>query len=445
MRNVKDAQSELINNFTQDIQNVLAPNLKKLRGFEKLVLVVIPQLQLIPYVYGLLLSENMLFRDNIVLLYNRSLIFPKKLFEDYPNIIKLDIRFARNCEELYSRCFFDVLIQYSIKVSVLILHNFAGSINKEFALRAMDNSIMVSEESWIAKEPKFLYYSDGSRNNALPEVTLQEGSDFFSLSQSLNLNSYFFFYGFRHFKYSQHQNEKVLSYDFVQAAFTAVMEKISVKISGNLQYDSRSLVVCRYWGRDPYFFKESQCESTLSLYIKSVTNVLPRNLPVVIRGDNRVKEQTNKIVSCLSDDEYDVMQFDDLFESNNLDGNQLLLENFFFSSIEIVRSFRMFYCFDSSFPLVFQNRFLYCALAQDAEIYLGFSKKLVMEYGVGECYRVMRQRTLETVYSVLQTGLFNCFVGKKLIASPSIDNFDLMETLEKSFENSEGYFCLVKP
>jgi hypothetical protein len=96
------------------------------------------------------------------------------------------------------------------------------------------------------------------------------------------------------------------------------------------------------------------------------------------------------------------------------------------------------YCFDSSFPLLFQSRYLWSLLDERCEIVIGFDYEAVAEAATGECLSVMTCRTATVLRDVTRNLLFRAF-GR----GGPVTSFDQSE-LQDWLRANGGYAVLRK-
>jgi hypothetical protein len=445
MTNEDALNAKRIDSLDRYLASHFRPKLMAFGAVKDFLLVVVPQMQLAPYVFALLLEDQLLLTRKILLIHNRSRTISYELFRDFPNVIQMDIGYVHNVEEQYIERLSAMLHTFSCEISSAVLHNFAGSVNMRFAQLLADRTFSGASRRIFSSDADVTYYSDGSRNNPLPEVASQKGNDFYHQYYSDASKRSLVYFGFRHHTLRDARREKVLGYDYIQAGFKMLNKLTSFKERQYPDDRSYSVVVSRYWGRDPYFFNELEGRSVDSIFVSAIIEKVSKAHTMLIRDDNRFSASASNIISLLIQENYAVRLFSELFELEVGDSKGLLLENFFFDNPSLLSKCKQFYSFDSSFPLVFQNRELYTYLAHDAELFVGFPIELVRVYGRGECFSVMKKRTVETVFSVYRSGIFNIFDNTSLVLSPYIEATDPLASINASFERGDGCFRLMKP
>jgi hypothetical protein len=434
----------IVSRIQKDFASWVNPIAESRSGCSNFLLVVIPQVQLSPFVYALLLEEKFLLTRDIILIHNRSQALSFELFRSFPNIIQLDVALSRNVEDEYLCALNEVLRSSSITVSSLVLHNFAGGINERIAQMLHEGNLSKKDNNVYSEGIEVIYYADGSRNNPFPE-TSQEGYGFYTHCFSSNQRKRMAYFGFRHHTAPEDEADIIVSYDYVLSGLRTLSRRTSINgqsFDNNVSY---ALILTRYWGRHPYFFDETDGESVSQLFAFASTKHLAKSHMLLLRDDNRFSSSIDDIMTAIRQQDFNCALFSDMFQVANNGARSLLLECFLLENPEVLPLIKQFYSFDSSFPLVFQNRDLYSSLSHDAELIVGFPRDAVSSRGSGECYSVMKKRTIETVYSIYQCGLFNIFCDGLLIVSPYLESNDPLGAICTSFDGGDGYFILKKP
>ena len=433
----QERRNKLINNMKRDLERSL--DIESFRDLKSIVLVVIPQVQLSPYVHAVLFGEGLLFSRRIILMHPRSTKLSSELFSPYPNVSQLEIGFANEIAKDYLQELYAHLSSVSADISTYVLHNFAGTITQVCAEHV--NSGVPSLD--ITCPSKVIFYADGSRNNAKPELSGQFAGGFHSDCQRRSAESSLYHFGFVHHTSALPDSSiRLLPYNYLEASFAASTRLSTLRTATLEQSTKYSMVLTRYWGRVPYFFDENV--DILELFIRSIGTVISTNSPLILRDDNRFQIPVQDVVDKLKTQGYEVRRFDEFFDVVGAEHKTLLLENFILDNPEFLLGIESVYCFDSSFPLIFQNKKLYQDLPPEVKIYVGFDRIAVNAHGKDECYSVMRLRTVETVLSVCSCQIFNVFDEHGLVYSPSLETPVSIDDLFDRFDTGNGYFCMMK-
>jgi hypothetical protein len=427
-------QVKRLDNLNKDLNvNLSSDFLKKSNS---LLLVIIPQVHLAPYVYALLLKTGYLFNRKIIVVQQLSYKMASDLFAQWPNVIQLEIKFSHGIERTYFQELIRRLFLNSSSINEVVLHNFAESINQyifEQCLTGIDNRA-------VTNYPDICFYSDGSRNNATPEMSTQVSTGFHFLAKNEKMNTRLYYFGFIHGNSSE-ENIEVIPYFYLESTLASLKSFSKIK-KEVLTGTENAIVLTRYWGRDPYFFDEKV--ELLDIFIDSIQSVLPISAPLIIRNDARFNISLDKLLKKLITKGYKVSLFEDLFDIFDVPAKTLLFENFLFDNPTLLSKITTIYCFDSSFPLIFQNKDLYNLLSCNAKIYVGFNKDSVQKYALSDCYSIMRQRTIETIISLCKLSLFNIFDSKGLFFSSCLNQKISYNDVYKKFDQGDGYFVLEK-
>ena len=143
------------------------------------VLAIIPQLELAPYVYAVLNSENILFSRKILLILDRSNYIRNStnqnlfFFSNLSDIYTYNVD-SPNDKENFKK-FLNFLKLNSISIDHLVVHNFAQNLTRLIAEHLCKSKYLENENHPILnKNAKISIFSDGSRNNLFPEISSQK-------------------------------------------------------------------------------------------------------------------------------------------------------------------------------------------------------------------------------------------------------------------------------
>ena len=428
---------KLLDNLNRDFDAHLSTEF--LDNANSIVLVIIPQVHLAPYVHALLLKKGYLFTRNIIVIQQLSYKMASDLFIQWPNILQLDIKFAHSVEKPYFAELTRRLSLRSALVAGVVLHNFAENINQYVAEHCLDRL----HNKAFFDHTEICFYADGSRNNAKPEITGQVVNGFHALASATSIISRLYYFGFIHGRATPSEsNFEVIPYSYLEATLANLNPFSKIKDPVAPNKTECAVVLTRYWGRAPYFFDEKI--DLLDIFIESIQPVLPVSTPLIIRNDARFNISLNDLLSKLTNKGFQVSLFENLFDVFGTKAEALLFENFLIDNPVLLSRITYIYCFDSCFSLIFQNKDLYNFLPSKVRLYLGFNRLSVQKHGLDECYAVMRQRTVETISSLCKLSLFNIFDSGGLVYSPSIHQDLLSDDIFERFDKGDGYFILEK-
>lgn len=397
----------IFNLSIEEINDLIIISKKK-----KIVLSICPQIQLAPY---LATTLNEFFDAN-----TQFLIFgnPKETqlisnFPKLPNQRLLEIsEYLRTIDKQneFAEILFSFLLPFNKKNLTFIFHNFAAKCHGIFAEKILKSFPLYSESN-------FIFYSDGSRNNESSEAYQEVSGDLyesFKIEKFPNLK--FVSFGFKHHIGKERDIDEIIDYSKIEIQF----KKSS--LASNLIIDSfnleklenkKLLVISRYLGREPYLFDESLI-SVPSLFSKSIEEIadITKSKSIVIKFDNRFN-LNKKVITKELEKKYTCFDFD--YFCKNIPSFKYLMENIIILNPHLLKSFKSIFCYDSSFPLIFQSNLLYSLLPPDISIYCGFPENLLKKYGSKNCKKLMHLRTYETLISITKLNLFNIYSGKSLI------------------------------
>ena len=407
-----------------------------------LVIAFSPQVHLTPYIFSILLKKNLLTSN--VLLFCDNTKFESQSFSDYPNIVLVDQKtYLNNYDEFFNNLFY-FLSEKKVAIEHVLLHNFAHELNRSFV------------DFFTKKEAKktidilfintiFHVYSDGSRNNLLPEQkAFASTGGFLERLIDVGFMPELYFFGFvpSELNYSK---INVISYRYVEPFFT-LGKQLTSEIA-DIKNDNKislSVVLSRYFGKGGYKLLNNTVTSIVDLFVDCVSAAVESNNQLVLRFDDRFLEITDKVVKHLQTRFQSVSCLESWVDVE--DGillSTILMERISIENPNVTGKVASIYCFDSSFPLVFQNKSVYRAFQQNLSIIVGASTKVLQSHNsTDEFISLIRFRTTRVIYNCLKLGLFRLYdLNGNLLYSENSDLLNL-SSIEHLYDENDGLLKL---
>ena len=372
--------------------HIFTESIKSYKNTHDMILIIIPQFELVPFAIRVM-NECDKNKKKIIIYWNGILNDSViNYFSSQENAIIYQLK--NNYTEL------NQLLQQininNIRIDTFITHNFHKS-------ETMYN-LFIKDINLV----NIYCYADGSRNNYKAESTDQSTLDIHTILNKNNIPNTLYFFGFLHSTYINNSNNiKILKYD----------ENVYPKIDNNLQkYENIGLILTRYLGKGDYTFKKNV--NIEKVMIDQIFKLFDNSTNNHIKIDNRINLRTSELMQITK-----YKNFENIITNSS---NQLM-ETILLNNIEYCSNIKKIYCFDSSFPLIFQLLTLYNHLDKDIIIYSGFSKEIFDSVATQKCINVLTKRTIELIINLNKLNLFDIYLKDKHI--------DRNET----FEQIKGY------
>ena len=360
--------------------NVFSEIIKSYQNSHGAILIIVPQFELVPFAIRVMNEFDKNKKkiviycagvlNNIVINYfssqENAIIYElQKNFIEFNQVLKL-------------------ININNIKLDTFIAHNFFKS--------ELMYSLFIKNMNLV----NICCYADGSRNNSNAESSDQSTLDIHTILNQNNIPNTLYFFGFVHSKYINNTNNiKILKYD----------ENIYPKINNNLQkYENIGLILTRYFGKGDYKFNRSV--NIERVMIDQIYKLFDNSTNNHIKLDKRINLKTSELMQITK-----YTDFEDIISNSS---NQLM-ETILLNNIEYCSNIKKIYCFDSSFPLLFQIPTLYNYLNKNATIYTGFSKEIFYPVATEKCINLLIQRTIELIINLNKLNLFDIYLKDKLI------------------------------
>jgi hypothetical protein len=347
-------------------------------------------------------------------------------------IVGVNIRDSLDKEEEWSNYLFNLIKGEKINIGTVYFHVFSGGLNHELAKKIYFSKLD------DFKKNKFLFYADGSRNNTEIEWSRDSTSLLKLFSEGARQIEVVGF-GFKPEIGKALEGIKTIKrtyidYKFLDAVFILSKDKVELnkKIDGKV-----SLVLARYWGRDPYKFKTD--DLLIQCYASSISKAIKFN-DIIYRKDNRCDFSIVDVSSCTSLSNKNIFDIANYIVNHEDKLEEILFENILHNVPELFAHLGEIYCFDSSFPLVFTSPTLYRSLSNETTIISGFDYEEVQKNSLGFALEVMVTRVTVLIFDMLKLEIFNIFdsFGPISVAENNL------EVLTARIKSNGGLFLLKK-
>lgn len=387
----------------------------------KCCLIVIPQIQLSPYIASIIHSYYRNEFDLFVVIHPKGSPLSEKLFSVSSLFLSINIRDFVNHEQEGVEYLFNRFAENCLIIDTILAHPFASGVNG-----------IIGDKAILSKKITIDFYADGSRNNVFIEDRKEE--TLIDKYCSINEKAKLYCFGFLPHDLmdkNYNLNAVLVDYRFLDFSYCTV-QNINPKYIGNKFIDEpgsvNGLVISRYWGRNPYEFLESV--DGLDLYSKAISlafsDINVNN--IIFRADNRIAIGGNYKSANLID-------FKSLF-SNSESSAELLVENFLYNNLEFLKKLSRIYVFDSSFPLIFQSPILKSLLNHDIEITIGAPFDLLKNKMIERGIKTMKKRIIDLIYNIIKLNLFSISTTAGEIYLADINE------IENMLDKSDGYVHL---
>lgn len=306
---------------------------------------------------------------------------------------------------------------------------------------------------------KYIFYSDGSRNNKESEEHTKniKGASFkkallsdfevwlcefgFSSSSQIVSNNRI-----------QPKKHILVEYQWLDFCFSQTKIDLLIKKTfegknkEQLHIKKSALILNRYWGRGPYMF-DSDDLLTLSMS-SSIYKACRDAENIILRKDSRCHFSTDALISSIkSHNKFKtITTLEDIIKPEKGEIKDLIFEYIIHKTRDFFENIKYIYSFDSSFPLVFLSPMLMRKLNPEVKFIVGFDYSSVKRYGTDECLRVMSYRVAVLIEDVLMLSLFSVSdsLGSVFNGEAPIDCSKNRELLLERIKNNGGYFFLQK-
>ena len=390
----------------------------------KCCIVVVPQIQLSPYVAALIHSQLRNIFDVFILIHPAGNQLSKLCFDSPELFITINVRDFIDHEKEGVSYLIEKLSTRTLILSGALFHPFSQGVNRYIA------------DSLIPQAGCEVYiYSDGSRNNFSLEWSRGGEPSLVDKACVFKKRPNLFSFGFLSYDFNWDAKDvdiSIVDYDsldFIFYSCHSLVKPLNVKrLDGNL-VGPVGLILSRYWGREPYVFEDdgSLAECFKTTIEKAFYGSECKSL--VMRRDNRSDW------SSLSSIDFKVVDFFDFFECE-FDAREFLMENILHSNATFIENFHRIFVFDSSFPLVFQSLELRQLLSHEVVIVVGVSRLDVIGKMSDNGFDVIKKRVCALVGDIVRMNLFVVTSSVGLVLSPDF------EYIANIFDNSTGYFEL---
>nr|WP_321442498.1 hypothetical protein [uncultured Cohaesibacter sp.] len=414
-------------------------SLNAIAGHPRCRVVLVPQVQLAPFVAASIEKFFPHEHETLIFIHPHGNIICRQIVEALPRAISVNIRTLMGVKSPSEtvRALTTMLDDRFDEVSY-VLHAFAGGINQVFCdeliERQSDTRITESHHNKLT----VALYADGSRNNVEIEFTSSNETPLLPrLRENFN-NIDFFTFGFERFAGSEGAingvNERLVEYNHLDC----ILQRLSIDVRFDKTFAESdtdfSIVLSRYWGRPPYLFSDEAVQHFI--YTHSVEHAL-RNFQgqVIYRTDNR-RDITSHHTRNLGNSE--ILTIEDLFNCDT-DLREILFEIILMNNPDFLSRSRIIYCFDSSFPLIFQSPMMKKQLHSNLSIVIGFKKDDVKSHGVDYCFEASRERTCNLVRDIIALRLFYVFDENGPLIAEQYSN---VEAIKRRFDRGSGFFYL---
>lgn len=387
-------------------------------------IVVVPQIQLSPYVAALIHSQLRNVFDAFILIHPAGNQLSKLCFDFSDLFITINVRDFVDHEDEGVSYLIEKLSKRALILSGALLHPFSRGVNQYIADRLIPQT-----------NCNVYIYADGSRNNFSLEWTRDDEPSFIDKACNLKKHPNLFSFGYLSHDFNwdtKDVNISIIDYnalDFIFSTCHRLVKPLNVKRLDSNSPGPVGLVLSRYWGREPYVFEE---ESSLAeCYKATIEKAFCGSgcQTLVIRRDNRSDS------TSLSSIDFKLVDFVDFFACE-FHASEYLMENVLHSNASFLKTFHRLFVFDSSFPLVFQSLKLRRLLSHEVTIVIGASRLDVIEKMTDNGVSVIKKRVCALVSDLIRINLFavTSSIGPVTSANP--------EYIAHIFDNSTGYFEL---
>ncbi|QIV96504.1 hypothetical protein EDC55_12017 [Allofrancisella inopinata] len=391
-------------------------------------IVVVPQLQLSTYVFCVLNHNISLIKGAVIVIYPVAFEMPKLIYNSSKKFFSLDVVQFHERHQDGAIYLLNKIKDNNLKLHSVVLHPFAGSINREILDQILQRDIKV----------KYYFYADGSRNNFNLEWNRNNEENMIDIvaKKKQFTSVYSFGYDTSDTIETKRNLSKitVIDYGYMDFIFTHFKHNIKSNLEKNKKYN---LVLSRYWGRDPYLFKNDDLQ--VKAYWKSIDVALSsKQNDIIYRGDNR-----STVVTLASSiiDNVKLIDFSSVFAVQNTRHERLLMENFIHEEPNFLKKIVLIYVFDSSFPLIFQSKKLYKLLPYDTVIVVGFDYESVFKDSTNNTLAVMMRRVATLIYDLLNLNIFRIYDKNRLITKDMVNSY---HDILKYFKDNDGFFYIQK-
>ena len=428
------------------------------KNCHNLLLVIIPQFELIPFAMRVM-NEFDKNKKKIIIYWsglNASVINYLSLQE---NVIVYELR----CEIKKINELLQQININNIRIDTFITHNF-------FEPETM-YKLFIKDIDLV----NICCYADGTRNNHKAEASEMSKLDIHTILNQNNIPNTLYFFGFIHNTYDSNNNIKILKYDenvypkinnnlqkykhmdkiffskkFDWKAYVSKYEDLQKANIDNLEkawnhvnkygykenrdifkgdrnllrlfqnfcltgeikpipdkYKENKnigLILTRYLGTGDYQFKENV--NIEKVMIDQIHKLFDNTTDNHIKLDRRINLNTSKLINVGK-----FTNFDDIISNSSTE----LMDTILLNDLEYCFNIKKVYCFDSSFPFIFQIPKLYNHLDKDIIIYTGFSKNIFDSVATQKCIDVLTKRTIELIININKLDLFDIYLKDKLI------------------------------
>lgn len=390
----------------------------------KCCIVVVPQIQLSPYVAALIHSQLRNVFDIFIIIHPVGNPFSRLCFDHPELFITINVRDFIGHEKEGVGYLIEKLSTRELILSGVLCHPFSQGVNRYVA-----DSLIPQNDC------KVYIYSDGSRNNFSLEWSRDGESSLIDKACNLKKRPKLFSFGFLSHDFNWVAKDvdiSIVAYDSLDFVFSTChrhIEPLNVKKMDGNSIGPAGLVLSRYWGREPYVF-EDEC-SLSECYQTTIEKAFygSKCKTLVMRCDNRSD------LPSLSSANFKFLDFLDFFECK-FNASEFLMENILHFNASFLKNFRRVFVFDSSFPLVFQSLELSRLLSHELVIVVGVSRLDVIDKMSENGVNVIKNRVCALVGDLVKLKQFavTSSIGPVTSSNP--------EYIERVYDNSTGYFEL---
>lgn len=404
-----------------------------------------PQMHLTPYVFALLCSKNLLFNPVVVI--GDSTACERSSLIQFPNIFFVNQQLFIGGKKEFFNELLDVILNKSLTIDSFVIHNFAHELNMAFVEYFVDPCLCPTKFTGFCLNSRFYIYADGSRNNPMPEqdAFIEIGTVAKRLSK-MGIAYEMNYFGFRYDYYPPHEFENVIGYQFVQPYYQLGPVQTSVVLKNiNILNPPVVLVLARYIGRGPYKLPVNTIDSISRFFVDCIVDAINLDSSVIVRYDNRFLEIQDTVDSLIAQKFNQAIDLSDLVDvCPHLDLDTILMERIAIENPALVGKLDEVYCFDSSFPLVFQSKNVYRSFPVNCSIICGFSLKCLKAYDVtDEFYDLIRSRTVSVLFHALQLKLFRLYTLSGCLIFDPVCDTPVYTKIDDLFMDNNGLLRLV--
>lgn len=326
--------------------------------------IVVPQIQLAPYVASALFSDTEKSKTLLVIGPTGNPYF-KYYLGPVKRAVFANVRSAAFSSFSLWRSFLSKCKSNGKTVGAIYLHAFAGGANHTLAKLLTSNHLAPS---------RVRVFADGSRNNLHKE---------FKEPNDVNILEYLVD------KYAHTTRLSIIRFSHSEDKFPTKLNQVHVNYRQYDRYLSllpRSiiseggrrtgllpkrvlLVLMRYYGRPPYEFT---CEDQRNRSaIKAFEEIAQGHDLIVIRFDNRFADPEQLLSFARTNLNCEVEEFSKFIGLEKRKSKEVLFESLLLSDPVRFRSIKTIYCYDSSFPLIAQSALIRSALPRGVRLVWG--------------------------------------------------------------------------